>query len=146
VRASRPRFAPPGGVLLAWEDILAAVGAERSVWLATVTSGGAPHVSPVWAVVVGGAPWFWTSTASAKGGNLAGDGRCALHLAAGDLVAILNGEARPDDADDVRRAYAAKYGSVPEGPALWRVEVSSAVAWRGHRGDAQVDATRFARA
>ena len=145
MRASRPSFAADGGELLAWDTVLALVHAERSVWLATVTAAGAPQVTPVWAVVGDGAPWFWTSPDSAKARNLERNARCTLHLASGDLVAILDGEARRSDGDDVRGAYAAKYGALPDGPALWRVDVVSALAWRGHGGTAQLDATRFTR-
>jgi pyridoxine/pyridoxamine 5'-phosphate oxidase len=130
---------------VAWAEVLALVARERTVWLATVRSDGTPHVAPVWAVVVDETPWFWTSPESAKGRNLARRPSCALHVADSDLVAILDGEARRDDADDVRRAYAAAYGQSPDAGGYWRVDIRTGRAWRGHGGDAQVGLTIFER-
>jgi hypothetical protein len=64
-----------------------------------------------------------------------------------DRVAIVDGRAALQPVPkSVADSYATKYGSTELDPtAFWRVEVDSALAWRGHLGAEQLDATRFTR-
>jgi hypothetical protein len=120
------------------------LAASRSVWLSTRRPDGRPHAAPVWGVVVGEAFWFWTSVASIKGRNLAADARLVLQLEAADDVVIVEGlgHAQPPTTAVVA-AYTAKYREPSPEPSFWRVESTGALAWRGHTGAEQVDATRF---
>ncbi|MFL5954752.1 MAG: pyridoxamine 5'-phosphate oxidase family protein [Gaiellaceae bacterium] len=145
MRASAPRFAAPGGSLLEWADVLDVLASVRNAWLATTNPDGRPHVAPLWLVVSDGAIWFWTPLTSRKGRNLGRDGRIAIHADVDDRVAIVEGRAAPQPVPkSVVDGYALKYGSTDLDPtAFWRVEVESALAWRGHLGTEQLDATRF---
>jgi PPOX class probable F420-dependent enzyme len=145
MRASAPKFAPPGS-LLDWDWVLELLAAARSAWLATVRPDGRPHASPLWVVVVDRRIWFSTSATTTKARNLAHDKRVVLHVEAGDHVAIVEGSAVRRRGEGVAAAYAAKYGwAGPDPETLWEVAVDSALAWRGHLGSAQIDATRFSR-
>jgi hypothetical protein len=145
MRASTPAFAP-GGSLLEWDWVLELLASARNAWLASVRPDGRPHVAPLWVVVVDGAVWFSTPSTTTKGRNLAKDDRIALHVESGDDVTILEGRAVRRAGEGVAAAYAAKYdwGDV-QSDTLWVVDVESALAWRGHLGSGQVDATRFTR-
>jgi hypothetical protein len=145
MRASPAKFAPVSGSLLEWGDVLDVLASVRNAWLATTNTAGNPHVAPLWLVVSDGAIWFWTPLTSRKGRNLARDGRAAVHAEADDRVAIVEGRAAPQPVPvGVLESYAAKYGSTDLDPtAFWRVEVDSALAWRGHLGTEQLDATLF---
>jgi hypothetical protein len=143
VRASSPKFAP-SGALLSWDWVLGLLGGSRNAWLATTSADGRPHTAPLWIVVVHGAIWFSTPDSTTKGRNLARDARVALHAEAGDDVAIIEGHAVQRPAPDVAAAYAEKYHwPDPDPRSFWMVEVESALAWRGHLGPVQIDATRF---
>ncbi len=89
--------------------------------------------------------WFWTLETTTKGKNLARDDHVALHVERGDDVAIVEGRALPGEATpNVLAAYATKYRAHDlDRSAFWTVEVESALAWRGHLGSVQRDATRF---
>jgi hypothetical protein len=145
VRAVRPSFARPGDALLDWRWVVDRFAAVRSTWLGTTRPDGRPYAAPVWVVVVDGIFWFWTSATSTKGRNLEADPRLVLHLASVDDVAILEGRAVAETPTGaVVAEYVEKYGEPPPvEPSFWRVEPSSALAWRGHAGAVQVEATRF---
>jgi hypothetical protein len=147
VHASSATSASGSAPLLDWEWALRLFGSCRNAWLATVRPDGRPHVAPLWVVVVDRRIWFWTLERTAKGRNLLHDDRAALHVESGDDVAIAEGRAmRTEVTQDVVDAYAAKYESVDlDRAAFWTIEVESGLAWQGHLGSAQVNATRFAR-
>jgi len=110
-----------------------------------VRPDGRPHAAPLWIVIAGGRLWFSTPRTTTKAKNLRADGRIALHVDSGDVVTIIEGRALPGRADDdVLAAYSDKYGeTAPDPDSFWVVEVESALAWRGHLGSEQVQATRF---
>jgi hypothetical protein len=145
VYASSPRFAPASDTLLDWDWVLALFASSRNAWLATVRPDGRPHAAPLWVVAVEGAIWFWTPDTTIKGTNLAHDNRAVLHVESGDDIAIIEGRASDREVtSNVVKAYAAKYSSTGLSPmGFWTIEVESALAWQGHLGDAQINATRF---
>jgi hypothetical protein len=146
MRASAPAFAPAGS-LLDWNWVLELFARSRNGWLASTRPDGRPHVAPLWVVTVDGQIWFSTPATTTKGRNLARDSRVALHVESGDDVAIVDGSAvRGSAAPGVIGACAAKYGWTDlDADTFWTIEVESALAWRGHLGSAQLDATRFSR-
>jgi len=147
VHASAPKFAPASASLLDWDWTLALLTASRNAWLATVRPDGRPHAAPLWLVVVEKAIWFWTLDTTTKGRNLAYDNHVVLHVESGDDVAIIEGRAQRGEATaNVLDAYMSKYDSSNLDPsAYWTIEVESALAWQGHLGSAQTNATRFTR-
>jgi hypothetical protein len=143
VRASTPEFARPGS-LLEWAWALDLLSSVRNAWLSTVTAAGRPHSAPVWVVVVDGRLWFWTPRSSAKGRNLLRASSASLHAERGDDVVVVEGTAalcEPPRA--VVEAYAEKYGAELALEESWLLEVESALAWQGHLGANQQNATRF---
>ncbi len=65
-----------GTGLLAWAWAADRLTGSHDYWLATVRPGGAPHVTPVWAVWHRAALWFSASEGSRKARNLRADPRC----------------------------------------------------------------------
>ncbi|HEV2376907.1 MAG TPA: pyridoxamine 5'-phosphate oxidase family protein [Streptosporangiaceae bacterium] len=67
-----------GSGLLPWSWAEERLARSHDFWLATVTSLGAPHLMPVWAVWDGGRLWFSSSNGSRKARNLSVEARCSL--------------------------------------------------------------------
>jgi PPOX class probable F420-dependent enzyme len=141
--------AEPGEGMLSWSWVAERLVRSRSYWVATTGPDGAPHVAPVWGVWVADAIWFGTDPASAKGRNLARDGRVVVHLESGDDAVIVHGDAvicsfaheDPALVEAIDAAYSAKYSDVetgepltltggPEGSAVFRVAPRRVLAWR----------------
>lgn len=86
---------------------------ERNIWLATVDTGGGPHLAPVWFVSVRDRIWVGTGAGSVRVRNLGGNPAVALSLEDGDApivgegTATIHETARPDD---VAAAFLDKYG------------------------------------
>jgi nitroimidazol reductase NimA-like FMN-containing flavoprotein (pyridoxamine 5'-phosphate oxidase superfamily) len=102
------------GPALAWEEVLPAIADQRFYWLATVTTGGAPHVRPVLAVWADGSLCSTSSPAARKARNLAADPRCSFTIRTEQLDVVLEGEAGPlRDPSELQRVadvYLEKYG------------------------------------
>jgi hypothetical protein len=145
MHASSPAFAPASDTLLEWEWVLGLFASSRNAWLATVRPDGRPHAAPLWVVAVEGAIWFWTPDSTAKSKNLAHNNRAVLHIESGSDVAIIEARAcHREVTASVVESYAAKYSSSSLDPmGFWAMEVESALAWQGHLGDTQINATRF---
>lgn len=71
---------PPdaGAGLLPWSWAVEQLTASHDCWVATVDAGGAPAVSPVWAVWLDDRLWFSSSRRSRKARNLERDGRVTV--------------------------------------------------------------------
>ena len=127
-----------------WADVAARLSPSRNYWLATVGTGGAPHVAPVWGVVVDEQLYVYSDRSTVKVRNLASDPRVAVHLESGDDVVIVHGElvarGHPKDAAAVVAALARMYDEPadadylpPADPAadvLYVLRPTRALMWR----------------
>lgn len=126
-----------------WADFAERLRPERTYWLATTLPSGAPHVVPIWGVVVGSTLYFYSERRTRKARNLAADPRLALHLASGDDVVIVHGWAEdlgaPGASVTVVRALDDKYSDPgdagylpsadPDFDVLWALHPTSAMSW-----------------
>jgi PPOX class probable F420-dependent enzyme len=116
-----------------WADVAARLSAPRNYWLATVGATGAPHVAPVWGVVVDQDLYVYSDRSTAKARNLARDPRVAVHLESGDDVVIVHGEladvGHPMAAGAVVAALAAKYDDADDAPYLPAADPSADVLY-----------------
>jgi PPOX class probable F420-dependent enzyme len=71
---------PPdeGSGLIPWAEACRRLTVAHDYWLATVRPDGAPHVMPVWGVLLDDRVWFSTGLRSRKARNLAADPRCTV--------------------------------------------------------------------
>jgi nitroimidazol reductase NimA-like FMN-containing flavoprotein (pyridoxamine 5'-phosphate oxidase superfamily) len=94
----------------------------RNYWLHTTGPAGAPQVTPVWGAVVEAHLYHYSLRSSVKARNLRQNPRVAVHLESGADVVIVYGTltdvGRPAAADEVVRAFAAKYDRPDEQPFL----------------------------
>jgi hypothetical protein len=67
-----------GTGLLPWSWAEARLTTSRDYWVATIGSGGRPHLMPVWAVWDAGCLWFSSSLQSRKARNLDADPRVTV--------------------------------------------------------------------
>ena len=130
--------------LTTWSVIAARLGGERTYWLGTVGRDAAPHVAPVWGVVMDGSWFGYSERGTVKARNIVANPRVVIHLAGGEDVAIVHGTmldlGRPSACGDVVAAFDAKYTS-PDDRAflpstdqsfdvLWQLQATSAMLWR----------------
>jgi len=87
--------------------------AARAYWVATVTPGGAPHLTPVWGVWVDTKLWFSSGASSRKATNLRRQSTVAIATDDAAAAVVLEGTAALVDLvpDDVVRAYETKYAT-----------------------------------
>jgi nitroimidazol reductase NimA-like FMN-containing flavoprotein (pyridoxamine 5'-phosphate oxidase superfamily) len=105
----------PAGYLepkrLPWSWAEARLEAARNYWVSSISSGGAPHVRPVWAVWLDGGLYF--SSGSRIRTNLERHPAVSVNLESGDECVILEGRVNVLlDEPMTRRvavAYSAKY-------------------------------------
>jgi Pyridoxamine 5'-phosphate oxidase len=107
---------------LEWSEIAGRLAPARSYWLHTTDPGGAPQVSVVWGVVVGGVLYHYSERRTVKARNLRRDPRVAVHLESGADVVIVHGVLAdmgiPGETGEIVEAFAAKYDSPDERPFL----------------------------
>ena len=129
---------------LTWTDVSARLAPARSYWVATVSLTGAPHVAPVWGVVVDDVLYIYSERSTLKARNLAVDARVAVHLESAEDVVIVHGEVEdlgaPADSSRVVAALALKYpdpadaqylpSDDPAFDVLWAIRPRRAMAWR----------------
>jgi general stress protein 26 len=127
-----------------WVAIADRLTPERSYWLSTVGRNGAPHVTPVWGVVVEQTWHCYSERHTVKARNLQLNPRVAVHLGDGDDVVIVHGSVvelgRPQARPDVIAAFDAKYtrpddvpflpSADPDFDVLYALEPTSAMVWR----------------
>jgi len=70
--------ASEGSGLLPWSWAEERLRRSHDFWLATVTSEGAPHLMPVWAVWHERRLWFSSANRSRKARNLGSEPRCTV--------------------------------------------------------------------
>ncbi|GAA2383767.1 pyridoxamine 5'-phosphate oxidase family protein [Streptomyces glaucosporus] len=113
-----PRFSDEDAVPTAWPEAERALETAEVFWLSTVRVDGRPHVTPLLAVWLDGAPHFCTGPGEQKARNLERNPRCALTTGTGSLREgldlVVEGDAARvlDDAGLRRlaRLYETKYG------------------------------------
>lgn len=122
-------------------DVLARLGTERDVWVATAHPEHGPHQVPLWFRWDGAAMWLCTGAGSATARNVRAEPRVRLALPDAFDVVLLDGEAEclpaqevPGEAAD---AYAAALGWDPRteaGPYVYlRVVPRTVRTWRGEQ-------------
>lgn len=79
-RPFMPGYGVPaaGGTLLPFSYAEQRLAQARNYWLSTVSTGGRPHLMPVWAVWLDGTVQFSTGGESLKARNLRADPRCTV--------------------------------------------------------------------
>jgi len=80
-----------------WQGILARLGRETNIWLATVRRDGRPHMVPVWFVWLDERIYIATGAETQKYINLYNNQNVALALPNADKVVIIEGEAHAAD-------------------------------------------------
>jgi len=70
--------ATEGTGLLPWSWAVERLAHSHDYWLATVTTHGAPHLMPVWAVWHEDRLWFSSANGSRKARNLTANARCTV--------------------------------------------------------------------
>jgi hypothetical protein len=109
---------------------------ERNIWIATVRSGGRPHIVPVWFACVDDRIYVCIEPQSVKGRNLAGNRNVALALEDGSQPIICEGEGRflerpwPDRVIDAfREKYQWSISSERQYTALVEVTPRKRLKW-----------------
>ena len=106
------------GKLLPWQWVAAQMTVSRNYWVGTASTGGRPHIMPVWGMWFEGAFTFGTDAKSRKARNLEGNPKIVVHLENGDEAVILEGLAeKVTEAGFLDRfadAYKVKYEFRPD--------------------------------
>jgi hypothetical protein len=109
-----------GTDLLPWSHVVDRLQRALNYWIATATTSGRPHVTPIWGAWLDGTLYFDGIFTSRWARNLTANPVISIHLESGTDVVILEGQAEdtvPDASTAARivEIYAAKYGSpLPE--------------------------------
>ena len=100
---------------LDWAEVATRLAPARNYWLGTATAGGAPHVAPIWGVVVDDQFYVYSERRTAKAKNLVRNPRIVVHLESAEHVVIVHGRlidvGRPADAPEVVDALRIKYNA-----------------------------------
>jgi hypothetical protein len=131
-----------GGEMVDWTASVERLRTAEAYWLATTGPDGAPHVVPIWGVLVDGDLFLETGGAdTAKARHLAINPAVAVHLDGTNDTLIVHGRAipcRPDPAlaTSLVEAMRIKYRGYSPGPTDWdggglhRLEPRVMLAWR----------------
>ena len=131
-----------GGSMIGWSECVDRLRVAEAYWLATTGPDGAPHVVPVWGVLVADDLYLETGAPNtAKARHLAVNLAAAVHLDGVNDALIVHGRAvscRPDPAlgASLSSAFRAKYSGYSPGPGDWddgglhRLEPRVMLAWR----------------
>lgn len=100
--------------VISWPEARHRLADGRLFWWATTRPGGAPHIRPVFAVLIGGVLYSTTNANASKARNLAADPRFACSVSTDEIDFIVEGRATPvtDPAvlGEIVDAYRTKYG------------------------------------
>jgi hypothetical protein len=130
-----------GGSMIGWAACVERLRTAEAYWLATTGPDRAPHVVPVWGVLVDDDLYLETGQAHTKKvRNLEANPAVAVHLDGVNAALILHGRAVaciPDARLGIAlaAAFEAKYPGYAPGPAAWddgglhRVEPRVMLAW-----------------
>jgi Pyridoxamine 5'-phosphate oxidase len=129
---------------VSWAEVAARLAAARSYWLCSTMPSGAPHVAPVWGVVINQVLYLYSERSTVKARNLASDRRVVVHLESADDVVIVRGTAEdlgiPAQVPEVVAGLSAKYNSEqerqylpdadPDFDVAYAIRPQSAMLWR----------------
>jgi hypothetical protein len=130
-----------GGSMIGWAESVERLRTAEAYWLATTGPDRAPHVVPVWGVLVDDDLYLETGAANTKKvRNLATNPVVAVHLDGVNQALIVHGiavDCRPDAelGSALAAAFHAKYPGYSPGAADWddgglhRVEPRVMLAW-----------------
>jgi Pyridoxamine 5'-phosphate oxidase len=76
-----------------WTYFADRLAPARSYWLATSGADGAPHVAPIWGLLLDGRFYFYSERHTVKARNIVHDPRVVVHLESADDVVIVHGRA-----------------------------------------------------
>jgi hypothetical protein len=131
-----------GGSMIGWAASVERLRTAEAYWLATTGPDQAPHVVPVWGVVVGDELYLETGAANTKKArNVAANPAVAVHLDGINDALIVHGIAvscrpDPDLGTALAAAFHAKYSGYEPGPGDWddgglhRIDPRVMLAWR----------------
>ena len=147
-QAERPRtpdvdYGVPaeGGSMIGWAESVERLRTAEAYWLATTGPDRAPHVVPVWGVLVGDDLYLETGAPNTKKArNLAANPSVAVHLDGINDALIVHGIAvacrpDPDLGNSLAAALHAKYSGYEPGATDWddgglhRIEPRVMLAW-----------------
>ena len=114
--ASRPNMpgygildADKGKGLFPWSWAIERLSEAHTYWVATTRQTGAPHVMPVWGVVLDDMFCFSTGSQSRKARNLSENPRCVITCEVNHDQIIVEGEAAVTDDSELKSRFAAAY-------------------------------------
>jgi hypothetical protein len=128
--------------MVGWSESVDRLRKAEAYWLATAGTSGAPHVVPVWGVMVDDDLYLETGARNTvKARDLAADPRVAVHLDGINDALIVHGRAvdcrpHPALAATLASTFAGKYAGYKPGPKDWddgglhRIEPRVMLAWR----------------
>jgi hypothetical protein len=115
--ASRPNMpgygiadADKGKGLFPWSWAVERLSTAHTYWVATTRETGAPHVMPVWGVVLDDKFCFSTGAQSRKARNLTEDPRCVITCEVNQDQIIVEGIAKVVTELKLKKNFAAVYG------------------------------------
>ena len=132
-----------GGTMIGWSESVERLRTAEAYWLATTGPDGAPHVVPVWGVLVDDDLFLETGAPNTKKvRNLAANPAVAVHLDGVNQALIVLGTAvawRPDAdlGNALASAFHAKYAGYSPAATDWedgglhRIEPRVMLAWGG---------------
>ena len=134
------RFSEPKAGPTPWEEVEQRLSAAELYWLTTVREDGRPHVTPLVAVLVDGAPHFCTGLEEQKGHNLRVNDAVALTTGTRSwergLDVVVEGRAVRISDDAALRRIADAYDTKYAGD--WHFDVRAGNFHHGESGAAGV--------
>jgi hypothetical protein len=114
--ASRPNMpgygildADEGEGLFPWSWAVECLSSAHTYWVATTRKNGAPHVMPVWGVVLDDMFCFSTGSQSRKARNLSENPKCVITCEVNQDQIIVEGEAAVTTESKLKGRFAAAY-------------------------------------
>ena len=102
--------ADKGKGLFPWSWAIERLSSAHTYWVATTRTTGAPHVMPVWGVVIDEMFCFSTGSQSRKARNLSEDPRCVITCEVNQDQIIVEGQAAVVADSELKERFAAVYG------------------------------------
>ena len=120
-----PAFSSPDASATAWAEGRRQLETAEIFWLSTVRPDGRPHVTPLIAVWMDGAPYFCTGPTERKARNLESNTHCVLttgcNAIGAGLDVVVEGDAVAVTDEATLRRLADLYGSKYGDPFVFKV-------------------------